>query len=104
MNIVPLVAVSTGTRDLDLPRDGSDVTIATGSVGVDTFQREVRLLGVIEPPEVPAVRVVAELTPGTEGAMVKVIAAVTGAAVLVRIVEGCCLVALFTGDRGVETE
>jgi hypothetical protein len=104
MNIVPLVAVSTGTRDPDLPRNGSDVTIAASSLGVDAFQREVRLLGVIEPPEVPAVRVVAELTPGTEGAMVKVVAAVAGATVFVRIVESRRLVAVFTGDRGVETE
>ncbi len=71
---------------------------------VSSLERKVSLPIVIELPEAPSVRVVAELAAWTEGLLVKVVAPVAVVAASRSIVEGCRRMAVLTGRCSVETQ
>jgi hypothetical protein len=80
------------------------VTATAGQVLVPTLQREARLVVVIESPEPPSVRIVAETAASPEPLLVDVGRSVTFVARLRRILEPRDGMALLTGNEAVKTE
>ena len=87
VDIVAAMAAGAVARQF---HDASGLAMAgdAGNPGVRAGQFETRLPGMVELPELPAVRGVAGRTVPAEAALVQVVAGVAGVAILRRTAEG----------------
>jgi hypothetical protein len=101
--VVPVTPVATSGQP-DLGRRRRAVARVAVELLVHAEEREIRLTGMLEPPEGPPVRVVAEGTGRPQTAQVDVVVRVAGYALDARVPVPRCGVALLAGGHGVEPE
>lgn len=110
---VAKVAASTASRELDVAPeagrgrrriDGAVMTSLALQVLVPSRERVVGLLGVVEPPSLPAVGIVTERAGRAQGSLVGVRKAVTLDTCGARLLEATARVTVFAGRELVERE
>ena len=98
MHIIPVMALVTGLRQVDLALYRLAMTGITMQALMRTIQREFGLLIVIELPDLPGIRIMAQLAVGPQPGLMDIVTLMAFAALLLGILIGLVNVAI--GARG----